>query len=334
MIQMTRSFSFIFLAFLLFLSIVISSDLDLKLEKVAFWSADSKLQLQEVCQFEHINVLILDVLRVLPAESESSNVLKMVPMSENQSEFLPFPHVHRFMKEKEKGAVYADFLDVSGLGLQLAQCQKRNVRILIQVKIEKDLKMSRRKLILLSSLLCNSFILVDGDFYDRPFGKEVRFDGFHFVYDKSTERQVSSVMRNLKERAKIGATTDMILGSSSSDYKYNGEEVVNESNFIVTSVVPKTTKIAFVLVAPGSKLLKSAKLNNFFKGKLQFLDKKGRLNDLKKLISRNPIASEPDFNVFIIAGVLGGSLAFSAITFILSIFFRKRLAKDPIKPLE
>lgn len=319
----------------------VSNSGHLKLEKVAFWSADSKLKLEEVCQHDHMYELILDVLSVLPTETKSSHVLKMVPMSADESELLPFPHVYRFVKDKGRGAVYADYLDVSGLGSQLAECQKRNVRLLIRVKMEKALNLSRRKLILLSALLWNSFLAAAGDFYDRPFGKDVRFDGFHFVYDKSTGRQVSILMKFLKKKAE-NEGTGLHLGSSSADYKFSSSEVIDESDFIVTSIEPKAKTIPFVLFVPDSgkgkstKLLQSAKLNKFFKGTLEILSKNGRLEGLKKLISRNPKESEEGSNVLIIAGLLGGSLAIASIAF-LSYFYvsyRRRSAKEPIKTLE
>ena len=304
--------------------------LELKLDKISFWSADSGLELKEVCRHDQMDVLIVDGLRIQPAGNKASPaaVLKMVPMSGRKSEFMPFPHYYKFFKEKGKGAVWPDYLDVSGLGPQLAECQRKGVKVLIQVKTEKEVgKLSRRKLILLSKMIYDSFIADDGEFVERPFGNSFRFDGLHFAYDKANADKVADLMRRIKVLAEI-EKSDLVISSSSGDYKTLQDEPTAESNFVITSVVPKITTKPFVMLESKVKDLKN---NSFFKGTMKILNKKGRLTGLNKLVSRNPGSYDSGVNVYVISPiVLGGSLILGSVIFILYIVYRKLRQDSPI----
>ena len=292
----------------------------MNLENVAYWSADSKLDLGEVCRHVKTDILILDVLSVVSSEKKTSTVLKMVPMGGNKSDLRPFPHLYRFLQEKEKGAVYADYLEVSGLGRQLIECREQNVRILIQVRVENEVKWSMRKSILLSAQLWNSFMAVDGEFYDRPFGKEIRFDGFHFIYDNLTAHKVSNLMKRLKEMAHNEGTS-LILSGSCVNSKFKSDTVESESDFTVSPI--------------DSESFGVYGLNNFkktLKGRMKILSKNGRLNELKNLTSRNPKNFEENYRVpflVIAAGLVIGLIIFITIAYVYHIKLKSETEDMP-----
>lgn len=259
--------------------------MDNKLLKVAIWNSKSGLELKEVCRNEKMDILILEGLQVKPVNKGKSQCLKMLPIK-NQK---PFPHVHRYTQEKEKGAVYADFLEVSEFGHALESCKRRNVKIMIQVKIGKEVKFTRRQTILMSSLLWDSFFY-SGDYYDRPFGTEIVFDGIHFVYENGTSNLSNSLMKKINEMSEFGERK-VILSSESNEI----EMIPSESNFFITSAASITLKTApknvpFVILssADESKAVEKFKDYKMFKGVAKKLDKSSRLTGLKSWTSRNP----------------------------------------------
>lgn len=285
--------------FLLLLMIVIvnATVLDEKLSKIAIWNSKSGLELKEVCRNEKMDILILEGLQVKPVNKGKSQCLKMLPI-QNQK---PFPHVHRYMQEKEKGAVYGDFLEVSELGHALESCKRRNVKILIQVKIGKEVKFTRRQTILMSSLLWDSFFY-SGDYYDRPFGTEIVFDGIHFVYENGTSNLSNNLMIKINEMSEFGERK-VILSSESNEIKM----IPSESNFIITSAASITTKTApktvpFVILssADESKTVEKFKDYKMFRGTVKKLDKSSRLAGLKSLTSRNPKVTEDGPSIYLI----------------------------------
>lgn len=299
--------------FLLLLKILIVNatvlDEKLKLLKVAIWNSKSGLELKEVCRNDKMDILILEGLQVKPANKGKSQCLKMLPI-QNQK---PFPHVHRHTQEKEKGAVYADFLEVSELGRALESCKRRNVKILIQLKIGKEVKFTRRQTILMSALLWDSFFY-SGDYYDRPFGADIVFDGIHFVYENGTSNLSNGLMKKIKDMAEF-EERKVILSSESGEIKM----IPSESNFIITSdasISAKTapTNVPFIILTPAdeSKTIEKFKDYKMFKGVVMKLNKSSRLTGLKSLTSRNPKIKEDGPPIFFILSI-AALLIFSSI---------------------
>lgn len=283
--------------------------------KINLWNANFGLEIKEVCDHDDLDILIIEGLQLIPTTFKSSkktsiaHVLKMSGMGPNHS--APFPHYYRFFKEKTRGAVYADFLNVKGLGEALKSCLRRKVKIVLQVKIESDSNtLTRRKRILLSSLLWNSFI-GDGKYFDRPFGQEISFDGFHFVHDKATVSVVTQLVKRLSEMA-WNSEKEIILSTGSSDFKYNSGRMVSESAFVITND-PKSVdgKIPFAVVLTGNEknLDDSFKRSKSFYGIVRVLSKKNRFEALKKLLSRNPSSSNSSsIGLIIVLGSVSVSL--------------------------
>ena len=265
--------------------------------KIALWNANSGLELKEICRNDKMDLLIVEGLQVLASGKNSENVLKMIPMGPKNSK--PFPHFYRFFKEKSKGAFYGEFLDVSELGEGLQSCKLRHVKLMLQVKIESNVKMTRRKMILLSTLLWNSF-LSDGNHYERPFGSEIAFDGIHFVYDKSAVDLVGKLIKNLRETA-WNDEKEIILSSAESNFNFNPNRFVKESNFVITNdskSIPSNISFAVTmsLNEKNSHVAKKYEGNKSFYGTVKILCKMDRLGKLKRLISRNPKPTDSEGN--------------------------------------
>ena len=288
------------LFYLCLVQIVNSRLLNEGLTKIAVWNANSGLELKEVCRNDKMDILILEGLQIQPVNKGKSQCLKMLPFKSSNN-YKPFPHVYRYTKEKEKGAVYADFLEVSELGRALESCKRRKVKILMQVKIGKEVKFTHRQMILMSVLLWNSFFY-SGDYYDRPFGKEIVFDGIHFIYENGTLNLSNNLMKRLNEMAKF-EDQKVILSSQSSDIKV----IPSESNFIITTPDLITTKTApekfpFIVLTSSDESKTIEKFKNFkmFKGTAKILNKTSRLTGLKTLISRNPNNDTSGLSIFAI----------------------------------
>ena len=162
-------------------------------------------------------------------------------------------------------------------------------------------------------MIYDSFIADDGEFVERPFGNSFRFDGLHFAYDKANADKVADLMRRIKVLAEI-EKSDLVISSSSGDYKTLQDEPTAESNFVITSVVPKITTKPFVMLESKVKDLKN---NSFLRNDENF-KQKGRLTGLNKLVSRNPGSYDSGVNVYVISAiVLGGSLILGSVIFIL-----------------
>ena len=305
--------------------IVNSSLLKDDLLKIAIWNANSGLELKEVCRNDKMDILILEGLQIQSVNKGKAQCLKMIPMNNNK----PFPHIYRFTKEKEKGAVYADFLEVSELGRALESCKRRKVKILIQLKIGKEVKFTRRQSILMAALLWNSFFYA-GDYYDRPFGKEIVFDGVHIAYDKGTLNIVTGLIRRINEMA-MNEDKDVIMSSESGDIK----TIAMESNFIVTSIdsITSPPKIPFVVLMndENTKVIENLKPCETFKGTVRRLNKKGRFATLKRLISRNPKSGTTGFSSFKIFVVF---TLISTILIIIIVFYRFKRKSTAEPPFE
>lgn len=293
---------------------------------INLWNANSGLEIKEICQNDDMNILILEGLQVIPITSSSkkpvtSYALTMRGMGSNWS--TPFPHYHRFFTGKDKGAVYADFLDVCGMGDALRTCQKRGVKIVLQVKFESCTKFSRRKVILLSSLLWNSF-LGDGQHYDRPFGPGIEFDGFHFVHDKTTVIATGKVIERLREMA-WNVEKDFIMSTSTNNFKFNSDKIVPGSTFIIIND-PKSiiVSVPFAVLAKGkdadSDLFKRYKNDALFYGTVKVSSKRDRFHALKRLLSRNPSQSENSSYVgmvVVLIAIVGSSILIGIVGFYL-----------------
>jgi hypothetical protein len=291
--------------------------------RVAIWNAKSGLELKDVCQNENMDIIILDGLEVQPMNKGKSQCLKMLPIH-NQK---PFPHVHRYTKTKDKGAVYADFLEVSELGRALESCKRRNVKILIQLKIGNEVKFTIRQSILMSVLLWDSFFY-SGYHYDRPFGNEIVFDGIHVVHGKLKSNLSNILMKKIKEMAEF-EDRNLILSSESSEIKM----IPTLSNFIITSAglitaktAPKNVPFIIVTSADESKTVENFQNNKMFKGTAKRLNKNNRLIRLKSSISRHSENKEIGLSILAIFFIVA-LLIFTSLVIFYS--FKQKLSKKP-----
>lgn len=299
---------------IIFICIIRASITKNELLKIAIWNANSGLELKEVCRSEKMDILILDGLQV--QVKGRSHCLKMLQLGSSQNRFKPFPHIHLFTKEKKKGAVYAEYFDVSELGRALESCKQSNVKIFIQVKMRKNLKLTRRKTILLSSILWNSFFY-NGDYYDRPFGHEIVFDGIHLSF----ERETLNLSRNLINRMNEMAQNEGREISFSSE-SGNLNNALMESNFIIVpqdSITAKTapTEVPFAILTTDENSKKIEQFRNckMFRGKAKKLCKTSRLASLKRLMSRNPKNLTSGPSIFAILLIVGLFIIFLLISF-------------------
>lgn len=294
------------------------------LTNISLWNANSGLELKEVCRNDRMDILILEGLQIQPENKGKSQCLKMLPLGVSHN-YKPYPHVYRYTKEKDKGAVFPDFLEVSELARALESCKRRKVKILMQVKIGKEIKFTNRQTILMSVLLWNSFFY-SGDYYDRPFGKEIVFDGIHFVYEKGTSNLSNNLMKRINDMAKFGEQK-VILSSQSSDIKI----IPSESNFIIASSDLITTKTApekfpFIVLTSSDESKTVEKFKNFkmFKGTARRSNKNSRLVGLKTLISRNPNNETGGLSIFAIFLILTLFIFTSVIIFY---NFKRKISK-------
>lgn len=291
--------------------------------RIGVWNATSKLDLMRVCNSENdqLDILIVDGLKVVPIKKRKvqSLSLKMIPMGAGNNR--PFPHYHRYKNEMRKGAVYADFLDASELGKGLEACRRRNIKVMIQVTLGKDLKEFKlRKSILLASLLWNSFF-AEGYFHDRPFGPDFSFDGIHFVHDSKLLNPISSIMKRLKEMAENDGERELILGNECGDKTI----AIGYSDFIITSAELASTMRVPFFVANTVKGLEEIKKNQYFKGTSKKLDKKN--TTVVKQDAEN--TSGPGW---MCAAVCVGILVTLTVTFIfVRLYLKKKFAKEDLK---
>lgn len=328
------SLTLVYLLFLVEIIVNASPINDEVMMKIAMWSADSGLELKEVCRNDRMNILILEGLQITSVNDGKLPCLKMLPLGMSPN-FKPFPHIYRYEKEKDKGAVFPDFLEVSELGRALESCKRRKVKILVQVKIDKEVKLTHRQTILMSVLLWNSFFYT-GDYYDRPFGKEIVFDGIHFIYEKGTSNISNNLMKRINEMAKF-EEQKIILSSQSNDIK-DIKAIPSESNFIITSPDSITTKTApgnfsFVVLtsSDGSKMAEKFKNFKTFKGTATRLNKNSRIAGLKTLISRNPKNETSGIPIFAILLFLSSIVFISGIIFY---NFKRKLLKKKDSSME
>ena len=303
-----KMFSTAVLYFLILLRILNANVLYKEFLRIAIWNSSSGLELKEVCQNDKMDILILEGLRVKSMSKGKSHCLKMLPVQNQKF----FPHAHRQILDKGKGAVYADYLEVSELGQVLDICKQRNVKVLIQVEIRKQIKLTRRQTILMSVLLWNSF-LSSSYYYDRPFGADFVFDGIHFVHDSGTLNISHNLMKKIRNISEF-EDRRVILSSESSDIK----NVPSESDFVITTASSINAKSApkdvpFVIRTTVDELKTFEEFIDYkmFKGFATKLNETSRLTILKYLMTRNSS---------IFRSGLGFFTVLLALIFILSLF--------------